>query len=116
MVVDDITTKSKLMRLLSIDSQVSLVLEQDFSLIQDRLPSRENFLAMTTLNDVSGILKSLIEKDSGKSIPALARSSALQCPGMSQCPGTQISVTLNRPEKRRSKNYSRNNTMAQQIY
>ena len=88
-----------LVRLLSIEDQVSLAVDQDCSVIHNRLASRENFLAMANLNEVSCILKS-IEENSGRSASALASSSVLQFPGMSQCPGTQISETLNRPEGR----------------
>ena len=59
-------------------------------MIQDRL---------TSLNELSGIPK-LIEEYSVRSAPELASSSALQFSGMSQCPGTQISVTVNRPKRR----------------
>ena len=76
---------------------MSLAVEQNFSLIQDMLMSRENFCVMTSWNGVSGIPKSLIEKDSERITPALASSSALQFCGMSQYPGTQISVTLTFP-------------------
>ena len=51
-----------LMRLLSIEDQVSLAIEQNSSLIQYRLVSRENFRARASFNEVNGIPK-LIEKD-----------------------------------------------------
>ena len=57
-VIEMIKPSNWLMRLLSIEDQVSLTVEQDASLIPDR-----------GLNEV-------------------ASSSALQFPGMSQCPGT----------------------------
>ena len=72
-------------------------MKEDFPLIQDRLASRENFRVMANLIGVSGI-PNLIEEDPGRSAAVLASSSGLQFPGMSQCPGTQISVTLNRLE------------------
>ena len=78
---------------------MSLMMEQDSSLIQDRLASRENFQAMASLNEVSAILKREIEENSRRSAPTLASPSALQFPGMSQYPGTQINVTLKHPEK-----------------
>ena len=76
-----------------------LAVKQDSSLIQHLLASQENFRAMASLNKVSDILR-LIDKGSRSSAPALACSSALQVPGMSQCPGTQITVTLKSSEKR----------------
>ena len=72
-----------------IEGQMGPAVELDFLLIPDRLASREN-----------DIPKSLIKKDSKGSAPALARSFALQFPGMSHCLGTQISVTRNRLEGR----------------
>ena len=90
---------NRLVRILSIEGQVSLAVEQDSSLIQDRLASRKNFLVMASLNEVNGIPK-CIEEDPGRNAPAQASSSALQFPGMSQCPGNQISVSLNRPERK----------------
>ena len=55
-----------LVRLLSIVSQECLAVEQDSSLIKQGLASRENFRAMISLNELSGI-SMLIEDFSGKS-------------------------------------------------
>ena len=86
-----------LVRLLSIEGHVGLAVNQE--LIQDRFSARGNFLAMSGLHEVTGILKS-IEKNYERSAPSLASSSALHFRRMLQCPRTQISVTLNRPERR----------------
>ena len=62
------------------------------------LAFRKNFHAMTSLTEVSVILR-WTEEDSGSSALALASSSALQFPGIQLCSGIQISVTLKRPER-----------------
>ena len=74
-------------------------MEQDFLLIQDRLASRSNFLAMATLNELSGIPKS-IEENSGRRAPLLTSLSGLQFSGTFQCPGIEINVKLNRSERK----------------
>ena len=95
-----------LVRLLSIEGQVSQAEGQVSSLIQDRLASRDNLRVIASLNDVS-CFPTLIEEDSGCSAPALASMSAFQFPGMSQCSGAQVSVTLKRPERSmRQRRYS----------
>ena len=66
-----------LVRLLS-----NLAMEQDSSLIQDRLASRENFRVVASLTYVSVIRKST-EGISERSAPALASSFALQFTGIS---------------------------------
>ena len=82
-----------MVHLLSIKGQVSLAVEQNSSLTQDRLASRKHFCARANLTEASGTPNS-IEEDSGRSSPALACPSSLQFPGMLQCPGTHISETL----------------------
>ena len=72
----------RLVRLLSIEDQVNLAVEQDSSLTQDRLASRKNFRATASLT------KS-IEEDSGSTILAQANSSALQFSGILLCPVIQ---------------------------
>ena len=69
-----------LLRFLSIEGRVNLEGEQNSSLIQDRLTSRKNFRAMANLNELNGILKSVIEKNSERNSPALVSSSALLFP------------------------------------
>ena len=67
-------------------------------MIQDRLVSRDNFHAMGSLNEVSGIPKS-IEEDSGRSSSALASLSALQFPGISKCPPrTKVEAAVTFPD------------------
>ena len=66
---------------------------------QDRLASRNNFRAISSLTETSGIPNS-IEEDSGRSAAALASSSALHFPGMLLCPETPTSEILKRPEIR----------------
>ena len=54
-----------LVRFLSIKGQVSPVVKQDFSLIQNMLPCRKNFRAMANLTEASSIPNS-IEANSGR--------------------------------------------------
>ena len=67
--------------LLSIKSQVSLAMEQNSSLAQDKLASRKNYRVMVKLTKAIGI-PNLIEEDFEKSAAAMAISYALQFPGM----------------------------------
>ena len=83
-----------MVRLLSIEGQA---VEQNVSLNRNRLESRKNLCTMASLTDVSGIPKS-IEEDSESSAPALASSAVSR--NITMCPGTQISMTQKRPEKR----------------
>ena len=61
--------------------QVSLVIEQDSSLGQDRLASRKNYCLKANLTGVNGI-RNTIGKGSGRNALALASSSALQWSGV----------------------------------
>ena len=81
--------------LLSIKCHVSLAVERNSLLTQDRLASRKNFLAIADLNELSGIRNS-IEDDSERSV------SALQFPRMLLCPVTQTCETLKCLERRLS--------------
>ena len=67
-------------RLQSIKGQMSLAVEQDYSLIKVKLVPRENFRALASLNEV-------------KAFPSRLKRI------MEECPETQISVTLNHPER-----------------
>ena len=91
-----------LVSLLSIKGQVSIAVEQDYSLTQDRLASRKNFHSISKLTEASGIPSS-IEENSGKSAPGMAGSSALQFPGTLLFPGTHTSDTLVKHPERISK-------------
>ena len=88
-----------LVSLLCSVGRVSLEVEEDWSLIQDRLASQEKFLALPILKEVSNISKST-EEDFERTAPALSSSFGLQFPSMSQCIWPQIIVTLNRLERR----------------
>ena len=89
-----------LVHLLPIKGQVSLAVEQDSSLTQDRLASRKNFRSMSNLTEESWIPNS-IEEDCGRRAPALSSSAALQFPRMLLWPGTQTRESLvKRPERK----------------
>ena len=100
------STKTWLERLLSIEGQVSLAVEHDSSLIQDRLASRKNFRVMASLNEVNGFPK-LIEEDSGISAPDLASSLVPQFLRIYNVLGIQVSVTPRHLKRRlRQRRYS----------
>ena len=73
---------------------MSLAVEQDSSLMQDRLASLENFRAMSSLNEVSGIPK-LIEKDARSSAPVVGFGVSLNI-----TVSGDLCVTLKRSERR----------------